>query len=70
MNSRRAKFDSLSFIIDTKIGLLLISQNKPDDSFLPNQFRLKEFCNPYRLDRNSKRVGFYYTFVKIFYQDF
>ena len=70
MNSRRDKFDSLSFIIDTKIDRLLISENKPDDSFLPNQFRLKEFCNQYSLDRNSKRVGFYYTFAKILYQDF
>ena len=45
INSIRNKFDVLSFIIDT------------NESFPSVQFRLKGFCTPYRLDRNSKEGG-------------
>ena len=57
INSIRNKFDALSFIIDTNIDILLISETKLDDSFSSAQFRLKGFCTPYRLDRNSKGGG-------------
>ena len=57
INSIRNKFDALSSIIDTYQDILLISEIKLDDSFLPAQFRLKGFCTPYRLDKNSKGGG-------------
>ena len=57
MNSIRNKFDALSFIIDTNIDILLISETKLDDSFSSAQFILKEFFTPFRLDRNSKGGG-------------
>ena len=57
INSIRNKFDALSFIIDTNIDISLISETKLDDSFSSAQFRLKEFCTPYRLNRNSKAGG-------------
>ena len=43
--------------IDTNIDILLISETKLDDSFSSAQFRLKGFCTPYILDRNSKGGG-------------
>ena len=55
INSIRNKFDVLSFIIDTNIDIY--SDTKLDDSFSYAQFRLKGFCTPYRLDRNSKGGG-------------
>ena len=58
INSIRNKFDALSFITDTNIDILLISETKLNDSFLSAQFRLKGFCTPYRIDRNSKGGGF------------
>ena len=39
------------------LGVLHISQTKLDDSFSSAQLRLKGFCTPYRLDRNSKGGG-------------
>ena len=65
----RNKFDALSFIIDTNIDILLISETKLDDSFFSAQVRLRGFCTPYRLDRKGG-VGFYYIFGKISHQDF
>ena len=58
INSIRNKFDALSFIIDTNIDILLISETKLDGSFASAQFRLKGFCTPYGLDRNAKGSGF------------
>ena len=57
MNSIGNKSDALSFIIDTNIDILLISETKLDDSFSSAQFRLKGFCTPYRFDRNSEVGG-------------
>ena len=57
INSIRKIFDALSFIIDTNIDILLISESKLDDSFSSAQFRLKGLFTPYRLDRNSKGGG-------------
>ena len=44
INLTRNKFDALSFVIDTNINILLVSETKLDDSFLSIQFRLKGFC--------------------------
>ena len=57
INSIRKKSDVLSFIIDTNIDILLISEARLDDSFSSAQFRLKGFYTLYRLDRNAKRRG-------------
>ena len=54
INLIRKIFDALSFIIDTNIDILLISETKLDDSFSSAQFRLKGLFTPYRLDGNSK----------------
>ena len=51
-----------SFIL---IDILLILETKLDDSFFSAHFN-----TPHRLDKNSNRVGFYYTLVKILLQDF
>ena len=48
------------------LGVLHISQTKLDDSFSSAQFRLKGFCTPYRLDRNSKGGGI----ILYFHADF
>ena len=64
INSIRNKFDALSFIIDTNIDILLISGTKLNDSFSSAQFRLKGFCTPYGLDRNSKGGGLLLYFCK------
>ena len=70
INSIRNKFDALSFIIDTNIDILLISETKLDDSFSSVQFRLKELLTPYRLDRNSKGGGLLLHLRDGFNQDF
>ena len=57
INLIRKKFDAWSFIIDTNIDKLVISETKLDDSFSLGQFRLKTCYTPYRLDRDSKRGG-------------
>ena len=44
INLTRNKFDALSFVIDTNINILLVSETKLDDSFLSIQFILKGFC--------------------------
>ena len=64
INSIRNKFDVLSSIIDTNIDILLISETKLDHSFSLAQFRLKGFCIPYRLDRNSKEDGLFLYFCE------
>ena len=58
INSARSKFHAPSFIIDTDVDILLISETKLDESFPSAKLRLKGFCTPYKLDRNSKRGGF------------
>ena len=44
INSIRNKSGALSFIIDTTIDILPISETKMDDSFTSAQFRLKGFA--------------------------
>ena len=64
IDSLRNKFDALSFIIDTNIDILLISETKLDHLISFAQFRLKGFCTPYKLDMNSKGGGFISHFCK------
>ena len=55
INSIRNKFDALSFIVDSVIDILLISETKLDHSFPSAQ--LDERIIDYRLDKNSKGGG-------------
>ena len=44
INSIRNKFDALSFIIDTNIDILLISNTKLDDSFSQPNLDERDFA--------------------------
>ena len=57
INSVRNKFEAVTYLIDNKIDLLLISETKLDDSFSASQFQMKGFSVPYRYDRNGKGGG-------------
>ena len=53
ISSIRNKFDSLSFMIENNVDILLISETKLDDSFPSGQFKICGFSMPYRYDRDS-----------------
>ena len=53
INSLRNKFDSLSFMIENNVDILLISETKLDDSFPSGQFKICGFSMPYRYQKNS-----------------
>ena len=57
INSIRNKFDHLVDLIMGNIDILLISETKIDDSFPSNQFHIKGFSLPYRLDRDCNGGG-------------
>ena len=57
INSIRNKFESLKYIIDKNVDILLISETKLDDTFPENQFCISGFHPPYREDRNAKGGG-------------
>ena len=57
INSIRNKFESLRYIIDKNVDILLISETKLDDTFPESQFSMEGFHLPYRKDRNSKGGG-------------
>ena len=57
INSIRHKLDSLIEITTGNIDILMILETKLDESFLKDQFLIKGFSEPYRLDRNSKGGG-------------
>ena len=57
INSIRNKFDSLKYIIDKNVDILLISETKLNDTFPESQFLIQGFHTPYRKDRNDKRGG-------------
>ena len=54
INSLRNKFDMLTNSVSEYIDILMISETKLDDTFLHALYHLKDFSNPYRLDRNSR----------------
>ena len=58
INSIGNKFDSLSFIIENNVDILLISETNLDDSFPSGQFKIYGFSMPYRCDRDSVGGGF------------
>ena len=47
INSIRNKFDSVSFIIEKIVDILLISETKLNDSYLSSQFKIFRFSMPY-----------------------
>ena len=57
VNSIRKKFDSLSFMTENNVDILLISETKLDDSFLSGQFKICGFSMPYQYDRDSMGDG-------------
>ena len=57
INSLRNKFDMLQNSVTEYIGILMISENKLDDTFPYALYHLKDFSNPYRLDRNCHGRG-------------
>ena len=56
-NSLRNKFDMLTNSVSEYIDILMISETKLDDTFPHALYHLKDFSNPYRLDRNSHGGG-------------
>ena len=56
-NSLSNKFDMLTNSVSEYIDILMISETKLDDTFPHALYHLKDFSNPYRLDRNSHGGG-------------
>ena len=57
INSLRNKFGILTNSVTKYIDILMISETKLDDTFPHALYHLKDFSNPYRLDRNSHGGG-------------
>ena len=50
INSLWNKFEALQFIINRNLDIILLSEDKPDNSFPSAQFTLKHFGISYRLE--------------------
>ena len=57
INTLRNKFDMLTNSVTKYIDTLMISETKLDNTFPYALYRLKDFSNPYRLDRNCHGGG-------------
>ena len=57
INSLSNKSDMLTSSVTEPIDILMISKNKLDDTFPYASYHLKDFSNPYRLDRTSHGGG-------------
>ena len=57
INSIRNKFESLKYIINNNVDILLISETKLNDTYPGSQFFIDGFHPPYRKDRNDKGGG-------------
>ena len=53
INSLRNKFDILTNSVSEYIDILMISETKLNNRVPNDLYHLKDFSNPYRLDRNS-----------------
>ena len=60
------KFEKLKDNVIQHIDILVLTATKLNDTFPTAQFLVNGFSEPYRLDRNRKREGLWFTFVKIF----
>ena len=66
INSLPNKFEQLKDIVMQPIDILVLTETKLDDTFPAAQVLVNGFSEPYRLDRNRKGEGLWFTFVKIF----
>ena len=57
INSLRNKFDLLTDQIKGNVDVLVISENKLDDSFPTGQFKIPGDASPFRLDRDENGDG-------------
>ena len=57
INSIRNKLELLSEHVRCNVDVLMVLENKIDDSFLIGNFLIHGFSPPYRLDRHSKGGG-------------
>ena len=57
INSTTNKFESLSFMVENNVDMLLISETKLDDSFPSGQFKICGYGMPYQNDANSMSIG-------------
>ena len=57
INSVRNKFDQVADLMKGKIGELMTSESKIDDSFHDSQFFIDGYSAPYRLHRNRNGGG-------------
>ena len=66
INSLLNKFEQLKDIFMQHIDILVLTETKLDDTFPTEQYLVNGFSEPYRLDRNRKGEGLWFTPVKIF----
>ena len=57
INSIRNKFDALKSIVSGNLDILVITESKIDESFPKEQFCMKGFAPPFRLDRTANGGG-------------
>ena len=57
INSLRNKFDILTNSVTQYIDILMISETKLADTFPHSIYHVRNFSNPYILDRNSHGGG-------------
>ena len=57
INSIRAKFEQISFIIRDNVDILVVGETKLDDTFPKNQFLIEDYSQPYRSERNRNGCG-------------
>ena len=54
INSIRNKFEQLTYIVNSDIDLLMVSETKLDDTFPTSQFLMQGYSTPFRKDQTSK----------------
>ena len=57
INSIRNKFEILKDLMTNNIDILILTETKIDQSFPENQFLIKGYSKPFRLDRNEHGGG-------------
>ena len=57
INSLPTKFDQLREIVLKYVDVLVITESKPDDTFLTSEFLVTGFSIPHRLDQNRNGGG-------------
>ena len=57
INSLRYKFHALVDLIQGNLDILVVGETKLDDTFPEQQFKIKGYKKPYRLDRNGNGGG-------------